>query len=169
VDFAEFAPAASGVTPAPGPANDTNAHLETVIHRNDLMSARRLTAIVVQFILVATIVFLQGCSRSGDAAAEVVPRNPKEAATQLQRVFESATVELKQNANVASQAMRDGDYEKAVVALQTMRNGKDITLEQGMAIHNSAVAMEVKLINAMDAGDQNAKRAYQLLKELKRK
>jgi hypothetical protein len=37
-----------------------------------------------------------------------------------------------------------------------------------MAIHHSAVAMEAKLVNAMDAGDENAKRAYQLLKELKR-
>ncbi len=64
--------------------------------------------------------------------------------------------------------MRKGDYEKAIVALQVMRNAKDITLEQGLAIHNSAVAMEVRLINAMDAGDPNAKRAYQLLKELKR-
>jgi len=117
----------------------------------------------------ALMILLPGCSRSTDTASEVVPRNPKEAASQLQRVFATAPAEVKQNADIASQALRKGDYEKAVVALQVMRNGKDITLEQGMAIHNSAVALEVNLVNAMDAGDQNAKRAYQLLKELKRK
>jgi len=119
-------------------------------------------------VLATAISILSGCGRSGDAANDAPPRNPKEAASQLQRAFETAPVEAKQNADVASKAMRTGDYEKAVVTLQVMRSAKDVTLEQGMAIHNSSVALEVRLINAMEAGDQNARRAYQLLKELKR-
>ena len=117
---------------------------------------------------VAVILVMSGCRRSGDAVREAVPRDPKEAASQLQRVFESAPPDLKRNVDVASEAMRKGDYENAIVALQVIRNGQNVTLEQGIAIHHSAVAMEAKLINAMDAGDENAKRAYQLLKELKR-
>jgi len=43
-----------------------------------------------------------------------------------------------------------------------------VTFEQGLAVHNSVVAMERQLVNAADAGDENAKRAYKILKELKR-
>ena len=66
--------------------------------------------------------------------------------------------------------MRAGDYEKAVVALQVIRSGSgtNVTFEQGLAVHYSVVAMERKLINAVEAGDENAKRAYKVLKELKR-
>lgn len=134
------------------------------------MKSRSQPAWVVAIIAgTAVTLLLQGCNGSGDTVSETVPRNPKQAASTLQQVFGTATPDIKQNADVASEAMRRGDYEKAIVALQVMRNAKDITLEQGMAIHNSAVAMEAKLVNAIEAGDQNAKRAYQLLKELKRK
>jgi hypothetical protein len=114
------------------------------------------------------LVLPQGCSKSGDASREAAPRNPKEAASQLQQVFQNAAPEIKQNSDIASAALRTGDYEKAVITLQVMRGRTNITLEQGLAIHHSVVAMEGKLVNAMEAGDENAKRAYRLLKEMKR-
>ena len=114
------------------------------------------------------LVFLQSCGQSDQATGAAVPRNPQEAASQLQTVFAKAAPEIKQTADTASNAMRNGDYEKAVVALQVIRNGTNVTFEQGLAVHNSVVAMERKLVNAADAGDENAKRAYRLLKELKR-
>ncbi|PYK98654.1 MAG: hypothetical protein DME19_11655 [Verrucomicrobia bacterium] len=119
-------------------------------------------------VLGTAVVLLQGCSKSGDGSRQAAPRNPNEAASQLGQAFVRAAPEIKHNADLASEAMRKGDYEKAVVALQVIRSSTNITLEQGLAIHNSVVAMEGKLIRAMDAGDENAKRAYQLLKELKR-
>ena len=114
------------------------------------------------------MLLLNGCGKSRDAASEAAPRDPKEAASQLQQVFENAAPLSKQNAGIASEALRKGDYVKAVVTLQVIRSGTNITFEQGLAIHNSVVAMEGKLINAMEAGDENAKRAYQLLREMKR-
>src|SRR5213592_243101 len=114
------------------------------------------------------LVFLQGCGKSGEATATGVPRNPQEAASQLQTVFAKAAPDVKQTADTASNAMRKGDYEKAVVALQVIRRGTNVSFEQGLAVHNSVVAMERQLINAVDAGDENAKRAYKILKELKR-
>jgi len=114
------------------------------------------------------LVFLQGCGKSDPATGAAVPRNPQEAASQLQTVFAKAAPDLNQTADTASTAMRQGDHEKAVVALQVMRSGTNVTFEQGLAVHNSVVAMERQLINAADAGDENAKRAYRLLKELKR-
>jgi hypothetical protein len=38
-------------------------------------------------------------------------------------------------------------------------------LEQGLAVHNSERALVTKLLTAMEAGDPNAKRAYELLKK----
>ncbi|MEW6161020.1 MAG: hypothetical protein AB1813_26625, partial [Verrucomicrobiota bacterium] len=105
-----------------------------------------------------------GCKDSSEAP----PANPEQAATQLQQVFESAPAEMKKNADIASAAMKTGDYEKAVVSLQVIRSGDNITLDQGIAIHHSMVALEARLVNAMAAGDENARRAYQLLRDMKR-
>jgi len=128
---------------------------------------RRAQFIATAFGIVA-LAFLQGCGKSDEATGAAVPRNPQEAASQLQTVFAKAAPEIKQTADTASNAMRNGDYEKAVVALQVIRSGTNVTFEQGLAVHNSVVAMERQLINAAEAGDENAKRAYKILKELKR-
>lgn len=114
------------------------------------------------------IVLLDGCRKSGDDLSEAVPRNPAEAASQLQKVFETAAPATKQTVSAVSEAMRKDDYEKAVVSLQIIRSGKDITLEQGLAIHNSELAVQRKILSGVEAGDENAKRAYKILKELKR-
>ena len=124
--------------------------------------------IIAMILGTVALVFLQSCGQSDQATGATVPRNPQEAAAQLQSVFAKAAPDIKQTADTASNAMRKGDYEKAVVALQAIRSGTNVTFEQGLAVHNSVVAMERKLVNAADAGDENAKRAYKILKELKR-
>jgi hypothetical protein len=70
--------------------------------------------------------------------------------------------------HTASAALREGQYEKAVVALQVTRSTTNLTLEQGLAVHNSLVTLEANLINAAASGDANAQRAYDLLKKSKR-
>lgn len=112
---------------------------------------------------------LFGCGDSSPGTAEVVPRNPGQAASQLEQVFASAPTEVKQSAEAAAVALRQADYEKAVVALQILRSRPGVTLDQGVAIHHSVVAMEAKLVSGVESGDPNAMRAYELLKALKRK
>jgi len=114
------------------------------------------------------VLFLDGCSKSRDDLSEAVPRSPNEAASQLQKVFATAAPDIKQTVSVVTEAMRKDDYEKAVASLQIIRSGKNITLDQGLAIHNSELAMRRKILSGMEAGDENAKRAYKILKELKR-
>jgi len=128
----------------------------------------RRSQIIATAVGALALAFLQSCGKSDEATGAAVPRNPQEAASQLQTVFAKAAPDLKQTADTASSAMRKGDYERAVVALQVIRSGTNVTFEQGLAVHNSVVAMERQLINAAEAGDQNAKRAYKILKELKR-
>jgi len=116
---------------------------------------------------VLLLLAINGCSRSPSDAGPNAS-TPKEAASQLQEAFVSAKVELKNDAKVASEALRTADYEKAILSLQVITARENLTFEQAMAVHNSMVSLEAKLIAAMDAGDPNAKRAYELLKKSKR-
>ena len=117
---------------------------------------------------LALVLCAGGCKKSADEALVTPPKNNREAATQIEQVFEQAPVEIKQNASAASTAIRSGDYEKAVVSLVVVRESGKLTPEQGIAIHNSMVTMEMNLIRAMEAGDPKAKKAYETLKKLKR-
>lgn len=112
-----------------------------------------------------------GCGRSdrgGSLADAPPPENPVQAAAQLEQVFTAAPPELKATVQAASTAMRSGDYEQAVAALIVVRAAGQQSMEQGIAIHNSTVALEHRLIAGIQAGDPNAKRAYDLLKRMKR-
>jgi hypothetical protein len=110
--------------------------------------------------------FLTGCGGSNDDSAGVA--TPQQAATQIDEAFTTAEPELQQNIQVASEALREGKFEQAVVALQVTRNSTNLTLDQGMAVHNSMITLEQHLINAAANGDANAQRAYDLLKKSKR-
>lgn len=118
--------------------------------------------------LLAATLLLAGCGKSEPDPIAVVPRTPKEAATQVEQVFRDAPPPVQEAATQASEAMRRGDYEQAVVSLQAAKQQEAITVQQGMAIHNSMVAMEASLIRAMEAGDPQAKQAYEILRRMKR-
>jgi hypothetical protein len=109
---------------------------------------------------------LTGCGGSNDDSAGVA--TPQQAATQIDEAFTTAEPELQQNIHVASEALREGKFEQAVVALQVTRNSTNLTLDQGMAVHNSMITLEQHLINAAANGDASAQRAYDLLKKSKR-
>ncbi len=116
----------------------------------------------------AAAALLVACGNSESTSLTAVPRDPKEAATQVEQAFKDATPQVREAATQASEAMRKGDYEQAVVSLQTARNQEAITLQQGLAIHNSMITMEAALIRSMQSGDLKAKEAYELLRHLKR-
>ncbi len=130
---------------------------------------RRLLNIWILLSCLPVLVFC-GCGKEKPAGqtAVVVRVKPKEAAVQLQEAFTAAPTEAKENATIASAALVQADYEKAVVALQVIKDQGSLTFEQGLAVHNSMVSLEARLIAAMGAGDQNAKQAYEILKKSKR-
>ncbi len=134
------------------------------------MRIRLQLAVSVASVLAAALLLASnGCRKSSDKSdATVVPKDPKQAASQLQQAFVTATPEVKQTADVASEALRTADYEKAVQALAAIRARENLTFEQGMSVHNSMVALEARLITAADSGDANAKRAYEQLKKSRR-
>ena len=120
-------------------------------------------------LFAALLLALNGCGKPPtDTSPTAAPPKPKEAASQLQQAFVSAHVEVQSTANVASEALRTADYEKAIESLQTIKARQNLTFEQGMAIYNSERALEASLIAGMSSGDAKAKRAYELLKQRRR-
>jgi hypothetical protein len=141
-----------------------------LIERGELVNASpfsiRGTVVMAAALMMLTTA---GCSRSAPEDPVVAaPKNPEQAATQVSVAFEQAAPEVKQMATVAAEFMRQADYEKAVISLGAIKESQGLTLQQGMAVHNSMVALEASLIQAIEAGDPNAKRAYELLKAHKR-
>ncbi|MSU63326.1 MAG: hypothetical protein EXS31_13175 [Pedosphaera sp.] len=123
---------------------------------------------ISRMVVASSLIWLTGCGNSTDSDTKIA-RTPREAASQVEQAFAQATGETRQAAAAASEAMRTGDHEKAVVSLSAIRSGPDLTVQQGLAIHSSTVALEASLIRAADSGDEKARRAYELLKAMKRK
>jgi hypothetical protein len=118
------------------------------------------------WLAAALLVAATGCSKSPkEITTTAAPPQPKEAASQIQQAFTAAPVEVKKSAEVVSESLRTANYEQAVKSLQVIRAGQNLTFEQGMAVHNSERALVAKLLVAMEAGDPNAKRAYEMLKK----
>lgn len=124
---------------------------------------RRMLPVLVALVVAALAG--PGCGRSDEDAATLTPA---QAATQLDEAFAAAPAEVQHTVQTAAEALKEGDAEKAVVALEVARSSPTLTLEQGLAVHNSLVALEANLINAAAAGDVKAQRAYELLKKAKR-
>ena len=110
-----------------------------------------------------------GCGKKSADADLQLPTTPAKAAAQVEEVFATAEPEARETASAASEAVRAGNYEKAVVALQSLKARQAPSLEQGLAVHGYMVNLEAQLIQAAEAGDANAKRAYELLKRMKAK
>jgi PBP1b-binding outer membrane lipoprotein LpoB len=119
------------------------------------------------FSIAAILLVLAGCAKAPDEAAGLA-RTPEQAASQMEQAFGNTQGRTRDLALAASEALRKGEYETAVVSLQTVREDPAITTEQRMAVYSSAVSLEARLIGAMESGDKNAERAYQLLKAMKR-
>ena len=108
-----------------------------------------------------------GCGKSPEAEAGMA-RTPEQAASHMEQAFADSDAKTKDLAAALSESLRKSEYENAVVALQTIRGNDEITPDQRIAIYGSAVTLEARLISAIESGDKNAERAYQLLKTLKK-
>ena len=132
---------------------------------NRRIPASRKAVVFLALLLAAH----SGCSKpDADGTPTAIPPQPQEAASQLQQAFTSANPEAKNTATVASEALRTADYEKAIQSIQTIKARQNLTYDQGIAVYNTERALEARLIAGINAGDPNAKRAYELLKKSRR-
>ena len=125
-------------------------------------------ALPSSFLSLGSVLLLAvGCGKSSETEG-FVAKSPEQAASALDQAFTAASAPVKQDVFAVSEALRKRDYEKAIVSLHTVQQAPGITMEQGMAIKNSSVLLESELIRAMENGDKNAEKAYQLLKRTRR-
>jgi hypothetical protein len=132
------------------------------------MNVRRIFS-TTGCLAAAVVLLCAGCRKSSpDDTPSATPMQPQDAAAQLQAAFTGAASEVRNTAQAASEAMRTADYEKAIQSIQTIKSRHNLTYDQGLAVYNSERALEATLIMGMNAGDPNAKRAYELLKKSRR-
>jgi hypothetical protein len=139
-----------------------------MIARHYVRHSKQIAGLAWAFMLALPLL-LSGCSRSANQSGSAAPvLKPKEAASQLQQVFVTADPEVKSTATAATKALQTADYEQAIESLQTIKARGNLTFEQGIAVQNSMIALESRLISAAESGDANAKRAYELLKRVRK-
>ena len=131
------------------------------------MNRTQHPARLTSFLALGASLLLAACGRQ-DASERPIVTDPKEAATGLEASFENAPAAVQENVRLASEAMRKAEYEQAILSLGAVREQSNMTLDQGLAVHGAVVSMESELIAAMQSGDPNARRAYELLRALKR-
>ena len=107
-----------------------------------------------------------GCNKSDSDPGTAA--SPAKAAERLDQSFADAPAELRRIAATASEALRTESFEKAVVLLQAAKGAEGLTMDQGIAVHSSFVALEQRLLSAAAGGDPEAQKAYNLLKASKR-
>lgn len=101
-----------------------------------------------------------GC---GEREGSFIPKNTKEAASHLENVFSDADPEMQKNAQVAAEALRSEQYEKAAAAILSFNQYETVSYEQAMAVKNSAANLQEALAYRIQ-DDPNARRAWEMLK-----
>lgn len=130
------------------------------------MKSRTCLRTMLGLLSGALLLAAPGCGGGSDDPAHA--ETTEQSATQLDAAFADASAGVKKGVTDASEALRKQNYQKAVVSLGVVQTSKDITLEQGMAIHGSMISLEAELISAMESGDKNAEKAYRMLRAMKR-
>jgi len=95
-----------------------------------------------------------------------VPKTSKSAATQLEQAFADVpNPESRQLSSDLALAIRDQNYNEAIKALGALRTQRVENMNQAMAIENAMRRLQADILQAMEAGDPNAKRAWMAMKK----
>ena len=123
----------------------------------------------IQALVAAVILSLVtiGCGDADDGSIRTSD-NPEEAADHLSDAFSGADSDSQKNASIASNAIKKGQFQKALYAIETIKAKPDVSFDQGVAINDSLVNLERELIYRVEDGDPKAIAAYELLKRINR-
>ena len=110
--------------------------------------------------------FWRACGGDGDDGRIRNSQNVDGAADHLSEAFAGSDSALQKHAKAASEAMRKKTRD-ALISLQEIKlSGKVKDVNEGIAVRDSLINLEQELIYAMEDGDPNAAKAYQLLKRV---
>lgn len=121
------------------------------------------------FILIAACAFLMGCGKGEKDEGWRTSDSVDGAANHLNDAFADSSSNLKKHATEASNAMQKKKYRSALISLQEIKlSGEVESAKEGMAVRDSLVNLEEELIYAIENGDKNAQKTYDLLKRVNR-
>jgi len=121
------------------------------------------------FILIAACAFLMGCGTGEKDEGWRTSDSVDGAANHLNDAFADSSSNLKKHATEASNAMQKKKYRSALISLQEIKlSGEVESAKEGMAVRDSLVNLEEELIYAIENGDKNAQKTYDLLKRVNR-
>jgi hypothetical protein len=121
------------------------------------------------FGLLSLSIFLlmAGCDADGDSGSLRNSQSVDGAADHLTDAFDGSSAKLKKHAQAASDAMRKKKYKSALISIQEIKlSGQVGSVSEGVAVRDSLINLEQELIGAMEDGDPNAAKSYQLLKRI---
>ena len=85
------------------------------------------------------------------------PVAPAKASAQLETVFQPAlNVPVREDARVASVALKNDQLDVAYVALQKLKYSNALTPQQDMAVRNAIIGLSEKIARGVAAGDPKA-------------
>jgi hypothetical protein len=117
--------------------------------------------------LIGTFLIFTGCSEpdAEEAYNAGLPPSAKAAATQLESAFKDVPgAESKQHSAALAGAMRQKNYEDALKSLGALRSIEVQNINQVMAVENANRRLQADILQAMEAGDPKAKRAWERMK-----
>lgn len=119
-----------------------------------------------QILGLITLAALVGCDSVDDSAPVT---STSQAVHRLDKAFAGAPENFRRAATDASNALNAGELGKAVESLGALRTSEGVTVDQGLAVHNTMVMLEATLLERVEAGDAEARKTYAMLKRLKQK
>jgi hypothetical protein len=121
--------------------------LEPPVIRNSITKA------CLFWLIVST---LAGCSKSSDAIA-----------SKRSKVFDSANPEIKTAWENATVAAKSHDYALAIAGFNTLASNTNLTDEQLQAVRDTGRAVYDEMYAALKKGDENAKKAFEDLRQMR--
>ena len=121
------------------------------------------------YILTGVCVLWMGCGMGEKDEGWRTSDSVDGAADHLSDAFNDSSDNLKKHAKEASNAMHKKKYRTALISLQEIKlSGEVGSAKEGMAVRDSLVNLEEELIYAIENGDKNAQKTYDLLKRVNR-
>ena len=100
---------------------------------------------------------LSGCGGGGGSGQVTQTVPPAKASVQVEKTFsETADPEIKQDAQIASAALKNNDLEVAFVTLRKLQASPKLTGEQDLAVRSALIGVQAQLAQAVVNGDPQA-------------
>ena len=130
------------------------------------METKKLSVHSRKALLLAAALVLSGCTHKEDEKPVAVEpiRHPEKAATVLEQAYQKADSGAKTAVDEVTRALKQKDYEGAVVGLQVLQANPARSFEQSQVLIGMMAGLQKELAEGAERGDPKAIKAIEALK-----